>query len=234
MTPPVAFATVAGFYNEVENAMMDRDDSDYIIPNKNENNPPGQLTMAECEALATELNLPKCNATRLVSFFKRNKKNIVAKDVKSTFFRNVGKTYEKYFTYDKTFDICYCNDIRGLMSHIDKDFRAEDYRLFADSNKKCLNVALIHNGNKKPSVPIAISMNTKEDYNRMKFILKSINYEHFKFKVIADFKMISILCGLQLGYPKYPCVYCLFDRTEKDKYYTKNSWKSRCHELKGN
>ena len=65
-------------------------------------------------------------------------------------------------------DICYCKDISGLMLSLDQEYKADEWRLFIDSNKPSLKAVLLHNGNQKSSVPMAYSGNTTETYHAIK------------------------------------------------------------------
>jgi len=50
----------------------------------------------------------------------------------------------------------------------------DQWRLFIDSSKVNLNVVLLHNGNKFPSVPLAHAAYMKESYISMKLLLGKI------------------------------------------------------------
>ena len=64
-------------------------------------------------------------------------------------------------------------------------------------------------GNKDASVSIAHSVVFKESYLNMKYLLDSLGYNLYQWRICGDLKMISILLGLQGGYTKYPCFLCL-------------------------
>jgi hypothetical protein len=46
-------------------------------------------------------------------------------------------------------------------------------------------------------------------------------------EVIADFKMIGFLMGLQGGFVKYPCYLCLWDSRDRISHYQRRHWPSR-------
>jgi hypothetical protein len=49
------------------------------------------------------------------------------------------------------------------------------WRLFIDSSSRSLKAVLLHNGNLYPSIPVAHSVQMKEDYDNVKHLLgKSI------------------------------------------------------------
>jgi len=89
------------------------------------------------------------------------------------------------------------------MEVLGREFNPDQWHLFIDSSKVSLNVVLLHNGNKFPSVPLAHATNTKESYENMKLLLGKIKYDEFKWKLCADLKVVALLLGMQLGYTKY-------------------------------
>jgi len=68
-----------------------------------------------------------------------------------------------------------------------------------------LKVALLYNGNRFPSVPLAHAANMKESYTSMKLLLGNIKYDEFKWKFCGDLKVVALLLRKQLGYTKYCC-----------------------------
>ena len=60
-----------------------------------------------------------------------------------------------------------------------------------------LKAVLLHNGNIYPSIPLAYSLQIKEDYENVKQLLIKINYAQFKWYVCGDFKMLGVLLGLR-------------------------------------
>lgn len=61
----------------------------------------------------------------------------------------------------------------------------------------------------------------------MKTILELIQYNNFKFKIVADFKVIAILMGLQSGYTKFCCFLCLWDSRAHALHWNKKQWPPR-------
>jgi len=86
------------------------------------------------------------------------------------------------------------------MEVLGHDFNPDQWRLFIDSSKVSLNVVLLHNGNKFPSVPLDHAANTKESYESMKLLLGKIKYDEFKWKLCGDLKVVAVLFGMQLRY----------------------------------
>lgn len=148
--------------------------------------------------------------------------------VRSSAVRIESRKYEKFFSYDSRSNFVYCKDIMELGSALDPDFQPENYRLFADANKKFLSVCLLHNSNEKKTIPVAISRNKKENYARMRRLFNLINYPLFKFKFVGDIKMLWIVRGMTLGRSTYSCLFCHWDSYEERKFpYASDSWDSR-------
>ena len=83
------------------------------------------------------------------------------------------------------------------------DHDPTQWRLFIDSSTKSLKAVLLHNGNIYPSIPLAYSLQMKEDYGNVEQLFIKINYAQFKWYVYGDFKMLGFLPDLQGGYTKY-------------------------------
>lgn len=92
---------------------------------------------------------------------------------------------------------------------------------------------------KKPSIPVAYAVGYKEEYDTVDTILKLIQYRRFNFKIVADYKLIGILMGLQGGAVKYSCYLCLFDSRDRNAHCVRESWPIRnqytpgVHNMKG-
>ncbi|KAL4718315.1 hypothetical protein ACJJTC_009937 [Scirpophaga incertulas] len=78
--------------------------------------------------------------------------------------------------------------------------KSQEWRLFIDSSKSSLKAVLLHNGNMKPSIPVAYSVSMKETYDNLGAVLRAIKYEDFKWQICGDLKVIAILMGLQGGF----------------------------------
>ena len=74
--------------------------------------------------------------------------------------------------------LCYCTDIQGLFQKIGIAYSASDWRLFIDSSKPSLKAVLLHNGNVYPSIPIAHSVQMKENCKSAKILLELIQYSN--------------------------------------------------------
>ena len=113
-----------------------------------------------------------------LSTSRPNEWNLLGDDCKSTAYRNRHLDFSVYF--DVTEDLCYCKDVEGLFSAVRIDRNPTQWRLFIDSSIKSLKAVLIHDGNIYPSIPLAYSLQMKEDYENVKQLLIKINYAQFK------------------------------------------------------
>ena len=91
--------------------------------------------------------------------------------------------------------LCYCNDIQGLFQKIGIACSASDWRLFIESFKPSLKAVFLHNGNVYPSIPIAHSVQMKEDCESGKILLELIQHNNHNWDVCGDFKTIEFLGG---------------------------------------
>ena len=79
--------------------------------------------------------------------------------------------------------LCYCTDIQGLFQEIDIAYSASDWRLFIDSSKRSLKAVLRHIDNVYQSIPIAHSVQMKEDRESVKILLELIQYNDHNWDV---------------------------------------------------
>lgn len=184
---------------------------------------PKLLTQAELNDLVRDLELTKEKAQLLASRMKE--RHFLTKDVSSSYYRDRHKPYVKYYTMED--NICFCHDISGLFNELGQLYDAKEWRLFIDGSKDSLKAVLLHNGNHKPSIPIAHAVNMKESHETMAKLLNYIKYDEHDWKVCCDLKIIAMLCGLQGGYTKYCCFLCLWDSRARDEHYIKKDWPKR-------
>ena len=126
--------------------------------------------------------------------------------------------------FDVIEDLCYCKDVEGLFRAVGIDHDPTQRRLFIDSSTKNLKAVLLHNSNIYPSIPLAYTLQMKEDYENVKQLLIKINYAQFMRYVYGDFKMLEFLLGLQGGYTKYSCFFCLWNSKADGEHYEKIHW----------
>jgi hypothetical protein len=112
------------------------------------------------------------------------------------------------------------------------EYNPDQWRLFSESSKVSLKVALFHNGNRFPPPPtpprsLAHAANIKESYENMKLLLGKIKYDEFKRKFCGDLKAVALLLGMQLGYTKYCCFLCEWDSRDKKNHCVNKLWPKR-------
>lgn len=184
---------------------------------------PNLYTEKELNDLIRDLDLSKQKSELLASRLKE--RNLLAPDTKITVYRNRHKKFEKYFS--TTDNACYCSDVRGLFEEFGEPYDATEWRLFIDSSKLSLKAVLLHQGNKKPSIPLAHAVNMKETYESMALLLNLINYNDHKWKICSDLKVVAMLTGLQQGYTKYMCFLCKWDSRARKEHYVRKDWPKR-------
>lgn len=184
---------------------------------------PHLLTQYELNDLHRDLYLPKRTSEILSSRLQEWKLLQPGVLVTATRYRS---TYlaECFATRG---NICYCKDIEELFAVMKQPFVSREWRLFIDGSKTSIKAVLLHNGNEKPSIPVAFVTGMKEEYSTMKEILDLIQYNKFNFNIVADFKVIAILMGLQSGYTKYCCYLCLWDSRAYGQHFQRDSWPAR-------
>ncbi len=184
---------------------------------------PQLYDQARLNDLVRDLRLSKDDAELLASRLQEN--NLLDNSARVSYFR---RRNDKFLDYFKEEDgLCFCSDIHGLFNALGHNHEVEEWRLFIDASKYSLKAVLLHNWNKLPSVPIAYATGLIESYESMRLILEKVKYNLYKWKVIADFKVIALLSGLQLGNTKYPCYLCHWDSRAKDCHYVVSQWPAR-------
>lgn len=129
--------------------------------------------------------------------------------------------------YQEQNDLTYCSNIHGLFRQLGYEHKPDEWRLFIDSSKSALKAVILHNGNKRPSIPIAYSTKLKETYINMELLMNRINYDQYKWRIVSDFKVVALLMGLQAGNTKYPCFLCLWDSRARNAHYAQDNWPRR-------
>ena len=82
-----------------------------------------------------------------------------------SFYRKSQLNIAKYFSVDG--DMLYCKDVCGLMEELQLQHVPELWTFFIDSSKVSLKAVLLHNGNKRPSIPPALAVGIKETYAKI-------------------------------------------------------------------
>jgi len=76
------------------------------------------------------------------------------------------------------------------------EYNPDQWRLFIDSSKMSLQLVLLHEGNRFPSVPLTHAANMKESSESMKLLLGKIKYDEFKWKLFCDLKIVALSLGM--------------------------------------
>lgn len=201
-------------------------DSDYDFRSNVE---PHLITQTELNDLVRDLNLSKQKSELLGS--RLQEWNLLDKNTKISVFRN---RHQKLSTfYSKQDLLCVCTDVDGLALELGFQHKPSEWRLFIDSSKSSLKAVLLHNGNKKPSIPVAHAVDMKESYQSMSLILDSIKYKNYRWQLCGDLKVIGLLLGLQSGYTKYCCFLCLWDSRARQQHYEVKNWPQRVEFIPG-
>ena len=173
--------------------------------------------------LIREMALTKSNAELLISRLKQW--DLLDEGVRITCQRKRHRGFSTFFSFWE--GLCYCHDIRGLFEAIGISCNTSDWRLFIDSSSKSLKAVLLHNTNKFSSIPLAHSVQMKENYENVKMLLSALRYDQYNWEVIGNFKMVAFLMGLQQGFTKFPCYLCLWDSRNTNFHYNKRNWPPR-------
>lgn len=181
------------------------------------------INQLQLNDLCRDLNLSKEKSELLASRLKEH--GFLSSETKVSYYRNRSQNFHKYFS--KTAEFCYCNNVSQLFVAFGEKHDSTEWRLFIDASKYSLKVVLLHNGNLKPSIPIAHSTHAKESYSSIKKVLDLINYNDYKWKICCDLKVVAILTGLQGGYTKNSCFRCLWDSRADKNHFTQRVWPPR-------
>lgn len=207
----------------------EEDDDDNTFELDAQEQKPHLLNQGDLNDLVRDLSLSKEKAELLGSRLRQW--NLLESNTKTSLFRTRHSYMSQFFEMkDK---LTFCNDINGLFKELGCDHDPADWRLFIDSGKNSLKAVLLHNGNKKPSVPLAQAFDAKETYENMRQLLDSIKYNDFNWHICADLKVVALLLGLQSGYTKYMCFLCLWDSRDDKNHWTRNDWNERTEHLPG-
>ncbi|XP_076359548.1 uncharacterized protein LOC143251981 isoform X1 [Tachypleus tridentatus] len=116
---------------------------------------------------------------------------------------NVTNIFYSFFTHQD--GLCFFHNVSSLCEAIGIACNPNEWRLFINSSSRNLKAVLLHSGNKYPSLSLAHSVHLKEEYNSVKTLLEALKYDECGWDVIGDFKMVTLLMGLQGGFTKFPC-----------------------------
>ena len=188
-------------------------------------NNPKLFTQNALNDLVRDLDLPK-NASELLAS-RLHERKMLAPGTLITVYRNREKDFEQFFKKDG--NLLYCVDIPNLITKIGAEYKANEWRLFIDSNKRSLKGVLLHNGNVLASVPVAHSVHLKETYHNMYMLLEKVKYKEHHWMICGDLKVLCMLLGQQQGYTKYPCYICQWDSRDRKNHWGRREWPKRKH-----
>jgi hypothetical protein len=77
-------------------------------------------------------------------------------------YRGRHEEFKDYFSQE--YGVVFCNDVCSVMQVLGHEYNPDQWRLFIGSSKVSLKVVLLHDGNSRPSVPLAHAANMKESY----------------------------------------------------------------------
>lgn len=188
-----------------------------------------KLDQSELSDLVRDLGLNKQKselcASRMLQW------NMLKAETKVTYYRDRNKPLMKFFKKENS--IVYCQDIDGLMESFGFVHNPEEWRLFIDGSTESLKAVLLCNGNEKPSIPLAHSVDLRESHDNLKAILQVIKYDTYQWQICCDLKVNAMLMGMQGGYTKYMCFLCLWDSRADAQHYKKKHWPQRLMFLPG-
>ena len=181
---------------------------------------PHFISQNDLNDLVCDLNLSKDMSEFLASRLRQC--NLLTLATKVTFYRQRCIDLSKLFSADG--ELCYYNNIHGWFESVEIEYDPDHWRVFVDSSKESMKAVLFHNGNTLPSVPVAYSTTLKENYLTLQLILEKLNYSTNRWLICADWKVVAILTGLQVGYTKYCYFLCLWDSRARGKHYKSKHW----------
>ena len=106
-------------------------------------------------------------------------------------------TFASFFFVLKHSLLCYCADVPSLFQEFGISYFAPNWRLFIDSLKQSLKAVLPYSENTYPSILIAHSFKTKENYENGTNLLELIKFQNHNLDVYRGLQMIAFLLDLQ-------------------------------------
>ncbi len=126
------------------------------------------ITQVELHDLVRDFELPKNKAALLGSQLQQY--NLLAADVRVSKLCDGQQQFNTLFFMEG--DQVACNNINGLMAALNNAHDPCDWRYFIHLSKMSFKVALLHNGNIKPSIPLGYAVHMKETYDNIKQLLR--------------------------------------------------------------
>lgn len=186
-------------------------------------NEPQLISQEELNDLIRKIQLSKNNSEILASFLKQ--RNLLQSNTSITYYRNRNNDIKSFFSKEK--QLTFCNNVEGLLVHLNIDPNPENFRLFIDGSVRSLKAVILSNNAEGHSIPIGYSRDLKEKYETIKFLLNKVNYNKFDWKICVDLKMVAILYGLQGGYTTFMCFICKWNTRNEANFWSKNEYPKR-------
>lgn len=201
-------------------------DTDFVCSTDDE---VSTFTIDEFNKLVRDMKLSKRNSIHLAQTFKL--KNLLPKTFKIMDIKYRDLPFRQYFSFDE--GCCYCNNVNGLITELFGNYNHIDFLLFMDSSKSSFKAVLLDKKNLLPPVPIIYWRDGKETYDSCVKIFRLLNYKEHNWHICCDFKLLQILRGIVCkGNMKYPCLFCLYDNYDKNRYTIRN-WNPRTNFVVG-
>lgn len=226
--PPASGSAVATDESDPDEE-DDVDWQDVVTDTEEEHGHPHLLNQSDLDDLVRDLSLSKEKSELLASRLRQW--NLLQRGTTISHFRSRHTKLAAYYAMEN--DVCFCTDVNGLFQELNVTHVPDEWRLFIDSSQRSLKAVLLHNGNEKPSVPLAHAVRMKETHDSMELILKSIKYSEHKWSICADLKVVALLLGLQLGYTKHMCFLCLWNSRDDKNHYKMRQWPLRVEHTVG-
>ena len=121
-------------------------------------------------------------------------------------------------------ELCFRHKVTGLFKFIVIACNLNEWHLFINSSSRSLKAVLLHDGNMYPSLPLAHSVQLKEEYSSVKILLYALKDEKYSWEVNGDFKMVTFLMDFQGGFTKSPCYLCFWHSKDRAAHYHRRDW----------
>ena len=161
--------------NAISSTSMEDNDAYFEIDTQCSGKDPHFPNQNELDDLTRDLGLTKAKAEILSSRLKEW--NLLAPLCKIFKPRKGHVIFANFYAMSSDSDhpsLCYCTDIQSLFQEIGAACSASDRRLFIDNSKQSLKAVVLHNGNVYPSIPMAHSVQMREDRESIKILLELI------------------------------------------------------------
>lgn len=182
---------------------------------------------AKLNDLIRRLELSKEQAMVLASDLKSN--NLLEKGCLITYYEKRNHEIVHLFG-ELNASTPYLKDIDGLFEWLGYEYKESEWRLFIDSNLGSLKCVLLHNTNKLPSIPLLYSRSLQENREDIALALRTIKYDQHEWQIVADLKLLNIMCGIGTASSRYPCILCTWygtHRKDLDKQYFQSDIRPR-------